>query len=95
MVAGGYHNCAFHCAISWHRLAQPDPICLLLKGNPEFSYAPWQNLYFFPLPHQQRSLRPILRGDPAPLELAFAAVPGPSVRRVPSDELSTTLLTRV
>jgi hypothetical protein len=52
-------------------------------------------LYFFPLPHQQRSLRPILRGDPAPLELAFAAVPGPSVRRVPSDELSTTLLTRV
>jgi len=67
MVAGGYHNCAFHCAISWHRLAQPDPICLLLKGNPEFSYAPWQNLYFFPLPHQQRSLRPILRGDPGPL----------------------------
>jgi hypothetical protein len=95
MMPGGKHNCAFHCAVRQHKLAQPGSIRLLQKGHPEFSYAPWQNLYFFPLPHQQRSLRPILRGDPAPLEPPFAAVPGPSVRRVPSDELSMTLRTRV
>jgi choline-glycine betaine transporter len=46
MMPGGKHNCAFHCAVRQHKLAQPGSIRLLQKGHPEFSYAPWQNLYF-------------------------------------------------
>src|SRR5260370_29660682 len=67
--------------------------------SPQPPLAPWQRLNLTPLPHQQGSLRPTLRGLPlvpaagAAADAAPATAAAPDARCTPSAEDSTTLRT--